>query len=220
MAILDRDEVSLDAAVASIAQCGAPPIGILGDLQDPSVPRRAIARCLDEFSRLDVLVNNAGVGFRKPFVDISLEEWERVFRINATSAFLLSQEFVSQRPRGSAGRIINMASVSGLLGSTGRAAYGSSKAALIQLTRILAVELAPLGIAVNAIAPGPIETRITSYEQAQREAYLRRIPAGCMGTVEAVAAAAMYLADPVTQYINGQILGIDGGLSAAGIIVT
>src|SRR3546814_498976 len=116
------------------------------------------------------------------------------------------------------GRIINMGSINGQNGATGRAAYGVSKAGLMQLTRVMAVELGPLGVAVNAIAPGPIITDMTHHGPDQRRAYLDRIPMKRFGTPEAVAAAALFLASDDCQWLTGHVLNVDGGFRGAGLI--
>ena len=171
------------------------------------------------FGSLDVLVNNAGIGFYRLFLDTTLEEWERVLRINLTGAFLVAQAAARRMVEQGSGRISNISSVSAQRGGTGRAAYGSSKAALTLLTKVMAVELAPAGIAVNAIAPGPIATRLTEHlGDDETRSYLDRIPMRRYGKVEDVAAAAVFLASDECGFVTGHVLNIDGGFGGAGLM--
>ena len=164
------------------------------------------------------MVNNAGVGFHRLFVDTTLEDWNRVIGINLTGSFLTAQAATKQMIKNHSGKIINIGSISGQRGGTGRAAYGASKAGLMQLTRVMSVELAPLGIAVNAIAPGPIQTPLTNHGPEQKKAYLDRIPARTYGDTDAITAAAIFLASKEAEFIHGTTLNVDGGFNAAGLI--
>ena len=168
--------------------------------------------------RLRLLVNNAGVGFHRLFVDTTLEDWNRVIGVNLTGSFLTAQAATKEMIKNHSGKIINIGSISGQRGGTGRAAYGASKAGLMQLTRVMSVELAPLGIAVNAIAPGPIQTPLTNHGPEQKKAYLDRIPARTYGDTDAITAAAIFLASKEAQFIHGTTLNVDGGFNAAGLI--
>ncbi len=154
---------------------------------------------IDVFGCLDILINNVGIGFHRLFLETSLDDWNRVTGVNLTGCFLTAQAASQHR------------SVSGQRGGTGLAAYGTSKAGLMQLTRVLAVELAPLGIAVNATAPGPIQTPLTNHGPEQERAYLDRIPAGAYGTTDAITAAAIFLVSDESSFIHGEILNVDGG---------
>jgi 3-oxoacyl-[acyl-carrier protein] reductase len=178
------------------------------------------AAAMKQFGRVDVLVNNAGVGIARMFVDTSLDEWERVLRINLTGTFLCSQHAARQMMRQRSGRIVNIASLSGQKGGVGRAAYGSSKAGIELLTKVMAVELAEFGIAVNAIAPGPIMTDVARemHTQETRDAYHRLVPQGRYGETEEIAAAAVFLASDEASYITGHTLNVDGGFLAAGLM--
>jgi 3-oxoacyl-[acyl-carrier protein] reductase len=173
---------------------------------------------LDAFGRIDGLINNAGIGFYQPFLETTLADWERVMRVNLTSAFLLGQHAARAMARQGRGRIINIGSISGQRGGEGRSAYGTSKAGLMHLTRVMAVELAPAGIAVNAISPGPIETDLTQHAPVLRRAYLDRIPMGRYGEPEAVAAAAVFLLSDECRFVTGHVLDVDGGFMAAGLM--
>jgi 3-oxoacyl-[acyl-carrier protein] reductase len=172
------------------------------------------------FGRLDVLVNNAGVGLNKPFLTTTVEEWEQQLRVNLTGTFLCAQAAARAMVQRRSGRIVNVASISGQRGGQGRAAYGAAKAGVILLTRVMAVELAPLGVRVNAIAPGPVDTdqSRSTHTEATRRAYRERIPAGRYGEAEEIAAAALFLASDESSWVIGHVLNVDGGFLAAGLM--
>jgi 2-deoxy-D-gluconate 3-dehydrogenase len=171
------------------------------------------------FGAIDVLVNNAGRALQKPAVDVTWAEWNDVIDINLKGGFFLSTAFARhclERTRG--GAIISMASTHGLTGIAGRSVYGVSKGGIIQMTRMLAIEWAPLGIRVNAVAPATVLTpsreKMLSEPQT-RARMLARIPLGRFPSAEEVAAAVCYLASDAAASITGQTLVLDGGLTAA-----
>ena len=169
--------------------------------------------------RLDILVNNAGIAHHRAFLELTLEDWERVLRNNLTSAFLCAQgaaRIMAAQEGG--GRIVNIGSISGQRGSYGRTAYGVTKAGIHQLTRIMAVELGPRGVTVNAIAPGPIDTGITVFGPEQERRYLERIPLERFGHACDIAGAALFLASDEAGYLTGSVVNVDGGFDAAGLI--
>src|SRR4051812_18121612 len=156
-------DINGDAAATAVEEllgCGSGALGVQMDVSQPNAIRQALDLLLQKFGRLDVLVNNAGVGGNTPFLDMPFDEWEETLRINLTGAFLVAQSSAREMAKSGGGSIINITSTSGQRGGDGRAAYGASKAALAQLTEVMAVELAPLGIRVNNIAPGPVETEM------------------------------------------------------------
>lgn len=204
-----RDEIRKAGGIAESVRAD---VGVAADCE------AQVAATVAAFGSIDILVNNAGIAMHRLFLDTTLEEWERVLRINLTGQFLTAQSAARRMVDAGYGRIINMGSISGQRGGTGRSAYGTAKAGLMQLTRIMAVELAPLGIAVNAIAPGPIRTPITNHGPEQTKAYTDRIPAGEYGTAEAIAGAALYLASDECRFVHGHTLNVDGGFNAAGLI--
>ncbi len=174
-----------------------------------------------KLGRIDILVNNAGIGATRLVVDIELEEWERIIRINLTGAFLCSQQAARQMIRqGHGGKIVNIVSLSGRKGGVGRSACGASKAGLEVLNKIMAVEFADYGITVNAIAPGPIltETGKGMHTQETVDAYHRLIPQRRYGEPSEIAAAAVFLASDDASYITGHTLNVDGGFLAAGLM--
>jgi NAD(P)-dependent dehydrogenase (short-subunit alcohol dehydrogenase family) len=207
------------ALVPKLAALGARTLTIALDLRSATSIAQAMAAIAEAFGGIDVLVNNAGANLRKLAVDVTAEEWREVMEVNVTGTFLLTQQvgrdlIARSRP----GAIINIASTHGLIGAPERSTYGISKGALIQMTRMLAIEWAQHDVRVNAIAPGRLDTASPSRSGADpkyMEAMLARIPLHRLATAEEVAAAVAYLAGPQAQTITGQVLVIDGGLTAA-----
>lgn len=183
------------------------------DVADGAAVTAAGDQLLAEAGRVDVLINNAGVTRDGLLMRMSEEDWDTVLNTNLRGAFLLTKAltraFVKQR----SGRIINVASIAALMGNAGQCNYAASKAALIGFTKSLARELASRGITVNALAPGFIETDMTSVlSQALRDELLKRIPLNRFGQPEDIARAALFLAGPGGRYITGQVLTVDGGM--------
>lgn len=172
-----------------------------------------------DYGRCDVLVNNAGIAKTVPYLDYPRDHWEKVMQVNVTGPFLMSQHAGRLMRRQGGGRIINIASISAERASWGRAAYGTSKAAVFGLTRQMALELAEFGITANGIAPGPVDTPLTQalHTQAAREAFTGAIPMKRYGTPQEIAAVSLFLASEAASYINGQVIPVDGGFLAAGI---
>ncbi|HUF20090.1 MAG TPA: 3-oxoacyl-ACP reductase family protein [Burkholderiales bacterium] len=190
------------------------------DVADPAGGETLAAHCVREFGRIDILVNNAGIGISKRTLDFALDEWERVIRINLTGAFLCSQAAGRRMVEQGYGKIINICSLSGQRGGIGRAAYGASKAGLELLTKVMAVELAELGVNVNAIVPGPIATDVgrAMHDPATVEAYHFLVPQRRYGEPREIADAAVFLASGESDYVNGHSLNVDGGFQAAGLM--
>src|SRR5438874_225685 len=183
------------------------------DVADAKAVAEAGGKILGETGRVDILVNNAGITRDGLVMRMSEEDWDQVIDTNLKGAFLFtkgfSRAFIKQR----SGRIINVASVIGLIGNAGQCNYAASKAALIGFTKSVARELASRGVTCNAIAPGFIETDMTSViEQNARAELLKRIPLNCLGQPEDIAEAALFLASPAARYITGQVLTVDGGM--------
>jgi len=215
--ISDRDTA---AAEATATELGPQAVAISCDVSDASQIDALFGQIAARFGRLDILVNNAGIGAARLMVDTSLEEWERILRINLTGAFLCSQHAARLMMEQRSGRIINIVSLSGQKGGVGRSAYGASKAGLEVLTKIMAVELAESGINVNGIAPGPImtETGKGMHTQETVDAYHRLVPQRRYGEPSEIAAAATFLASDDSTYITGHTLNVDGGFLAAGLM--
>lgn len=169
--------------------------------------------------RCDVLVNCAGIAKTHPFLDFPLETWQRTLDVNVTGALLCSQQAGRMMQAAGWGRIVNIASVAGLRAvGIGRTAYGTSKAALIGLTRQMAVELAAHGVTANAVCPGPVDTPLTRtlHSDTFRGEYTRAIPMNRYGTVDEVAAVTAFLASEGASYVTGAAIPVDGGFLAAG----
>ena len=216
VALLDIDGSELAKADATL---GDDTLAIVCDVADPEQIRASVDEVVARFGRIDALVNNAGIAVFKPLLQTTFEEWERVLAVNLTGPFLLTQACAPVMLRTSGGCIVNIGSISGLRASTLRVAYGTSKAALAHLTRQQAAELGTLGIRVNLIAPGPVDTAMAKLVHTQdiRADYHDAIPLNRYGLEEEIAAAVWFLCSDAASYVNGQCLAVDGGFDATGI---
>ena len=217
VALVDRDAQTLAKAVAAIDRADA--VGVVADVSQPAQVQRAVDTVANAFGRIDALVNNAGVAVFKPILETSFAEFREVFATNLDGAFLCTQACAPVMIRGGGGAVVNIASISGLRASTLRVAYGTSKAALLHMTKQLAVELGDVGIRVNAICPGPVETEMAKlvHSVAIRSDYQDAIPQGRYGTPEEMANAVGFLCSDDASFVNGQFLAVDGGFDAAGV---
>ena len=216
VALLDIDGSELAKADATL---GDDTLAIVCDVADPEQIRASVDEVVARFGRIDALVNNAGIAVFKPLLQTSFEEWERVLAVNLTGPFLLTQACAPVMLRTCGGCIVNIGSISGLRASTLRVAYGTSKAALAHLTRQQAAELGTLGIRVNLVAPGPVDTAMAKLVHTQdiRADYHDAIPLNRYGLEEEIAAAVWFLCSDAASYVNGQCLAVDGGFDATGI---
>ncbi len=189
------------------------------DISKPDQVQAAAQQVMARFGRADALVNNAGVAVFKPVMETSFEEWRQVLGTNLDGAFLCSQAFGSIMAKQRSGAIVNIASISGLRASTLRVAYGTSKAALIHLTKQYAAELGNYGVRVNTVCPGPVETEMAKlvHSVAIRSDYLDTIPLGRYGSPQEMAQTVGFLCSDQASYINGQFLAVDGGFDASGV---
>ena len=183
------------------------------DVSDGNAVTAAAKQILTDAGRVDVLVNNAGVTRDGLLMRMGEADWDTVLDTNLKGAFLFTKAFTRAFLKQSSGRIINVASVIGLIGNAGQVNYAASKAGLIGFTKSVARELASRGITCNAIAPGFIETDMTAeLNEEMRAELLKKIPLGTLGQTEDIAGAALYLASPAARYVTGQVLTVDGGM--------
>ena len=183
------------------------------DVADGNAVNAAAEKILADYGKVDILVNNAGVTRDGLLMRMSNEDWDTVLNTNLKGAFHFTRALFRTFAKQRAGRIINISSVIGLVGNPGQANYAASKAGLIGFTQSVARELAGRGVTVNAIAPGFIETDMTSELNAELKAnILKQIPLGKFGSVDDIAGAALFLASPAARYITGQVLTVDGGM--------
>jgi 3-oxoacyl-[acyl-carrier protein] reductase len=218
--VADLDEKSAEATAAEISALGGRARGRSVDVGVQAQVEELVASTIRDWAKIDLLVNVAGIGLTKLFLNTTLEQWENVLRVNLTGCFLCSQAAARIMSAQRRGKIINIASLSGQRGGTGRAAYGASKAGVTMLTKVMAVELARYGITVNEIAPGPVNTEMTAvtHDETTRNAYYRLIPMGRYAERDEIADAAVFLASSEADFINGQTLNVDGGFAAAGLM--
>jgi 3-oxoacyl-[acyl-carrier protein] reductase len=183
------------------------------DVADHAAVQKIGAQILADFGRVDILVNNAGVTRDGLSMRMSVEDWDTVLNTNLKGAFNFTQALMRPMIKQRSGRIINISSISGLIGNAGQANYAASKAGLIGLTKTLARELASRGITVNAVAPGLIETDMTTVLSDEiRQSILQKVPLGKLGQPDDIAGAVAYLASAEAAYITGQVLAVDGGM--------
>jgi NAD(P)-dependent dehydrogenase (short-subunit alcohol dehydrogenase family) len=215
--VAGRRTEQVAAVVETIRATGAQAAPIDLDLTDRASIDAAVAAVVAAFGRIDILVNNAGLGTNHDAIDATEAEWDELFAVNVRGLFFACQSAARQMlPQGS-GRIVNMASQAGLVGIRRHAAYSASKAAVIGLTRVLALEWSPHGVTVNAVAPTWVYTPGTAErldDPAFLASVLERIPAGRVATTADVAAAVIYLASPAAGMVTGSVLSIDGGWTA------
>jgi NAD(P)-dependent dehydrogenase (short-subunit alcohol dehydrogenase family) len=219
VAVSDVNPDDLADTVTKIAATGARVVPVALDLRLLPGIEQAMAKVLAGFGRVDVLVNNAGVTLDRPALEVTAADWDAVMNVNLRGTFFMSQQMghhlIGSRRGGS---IISLASTHGVLGFARRSTYGISKGAIVQMTRMLAIEWAEYGIRVNAVAPGTVETptraAFFSAHPGRREVMVKRIPLGRFGTPEEIAGAVAYLASPQAAYITGQTLLLDGGLTS------
>ena len=217
VALLDIDQETLSDSVAGLPSDRA--IGLETDVSEADQVAQAVSAIEDRWGRLDALVNNAGIAVFKPLLETTPEEWSRVLAVNLTGAFLTVHAAADLMARGGGGAVVNIGSISGVRASTLRVAYGTSKAAIAHLTKQQAAELASLGIRVNAVAPGPVDTAMAKavHSPEIRADYHDAIPLNRYGEETEIADAIVYLCGPGASYITGQVVAVDGGFEATGI---
>jgi meso-butanediol dehydrogenase/(S,S)-butanediol dehydrogenase/diacetyl reductase len=213
--VLDRDETACQRIRRDLPTLQ----GIIdADVSDARAVERALARLDDLLGGLDVLINNAGISIRKPFMDITPEQWRAVIDVNLNGMFFVAQQAARRMLAGDGGVILNMGSTNGLMGYHYYADYNASKAGVIELTRSMALELAP-AVRVNAVCPGFIMTPMqeSEYTPDMRRAFESKVPLHRLGRPEDVAALFAFLASEESAFITGQCIVIDGGEIAGGL---
>ncbi|MGE0253991.1 MAG: SDR family NAD(P)-dependent oxidoreductase [Alphaproteobacteria bacterium] len=215
--LADVDSSAVAAAADVLRMSGARVATTTADVSRAEAGEHLVRAATDAFGRLDLLVNNAGIAIRKPFLDFTLEEWQRVIAINLTGAFIVAQAATRHMAANGGGAVVNITSVSGERGNVGTAAYGAAKAGLAMVTKVMAIDLAEYGIRVNAVAPGAVETDLTKalHTPAQREQWKAIVPMQRYARPEEIADAAVFLASDEASYVTGHILAVDGGFTAS-----
>jgi NAD(P)-dependent dehydrogenase (short-subunit alcohol dehydrogenase family) len=218
VALLDIERDLLDGAVGALSD-SENTLALHCDVSDVAGVRDAVEAVQRRFGRLDALVNNAGTAVFAPVLETSDQDWNRILAVNLTGPFLCTKAAAPLLREHGGGAIVNITSISAVRASTLRSAYGTSKAGLAHLTKQLAVELASLGIRVNGVAPGPVETAMAKavHTPEIRADYHDAIPLNRYGLEEELAEAVFFLCSDRSSYITGQILAVDGGFDAAGI---
>jgi NAD(P)-dependent dehydrogenase (short-subunit alcohol dehydrogenase family) len=218
--ILDRDEAALGRMRERFAGASTVRIAAL-DVTDETAAEAAVKTMAHAFGRLDGIVNSAGIGLDMHVLDTPVEKFRRVLDVNVVGTFVVGRAG-ARVMRESGGAIVNIASISGLRGSKGRAAYGASKGAVVTLTQVMAVDLAPYRIRVNAVAPGPVETPMVEagHSPEVRRAWRHHVPMRRYAAPAEIAAAVLFLLDDAqSSYVTGEILAVDGGFRGAGMML-
>jgi len=212
-----RDQAKLDKATRSLADDGHRVTSQVFDVTDEAAVQDAFARMDADGVAIDILINNAGIQFRKPMVDLAVADWRRVLETNLTSAFMIGREAARRMIARGGGKIINIGSLTSEVARPTIAPYAAAKGGIKLLTRSMAAEWAAHNIQANAIGPGYILTEMNTalIENASFDAWVRgRTPAGRWGTPDDLVGAAVFLASPASAYVNGQIIYVDGGMLA------
>ena len=209
-----RNQALLDELAAEISRSGGEtPITFAVDVKDAQKVEEVVDKTLDKYSRVDILVNNAGVTRDGLFVRMSEADWDEVLNTNLKGTFLFMRAASKVMMKQRSGRIINMASVIGLIGNAGQANYAASKAGIVALTKSVAKELGSRNVLVNAIAPGFIDTEMTqTLGDEVKKNILKSIPVGFFGKPMDVAKTALYLASDESNFVTGQVITVDGGM--------
>jgi 3-oxoacyl-[acyl-carrier protein] reductase len=212
--LVDVDEEGLNQTIANLKERNIEAAGVKADISNSEDAQKSINACIEQYEKIDILVNNAGITRDTLSVRMKDADWESVLKVNLTGTFYMARAAAKLMMRARSGRIINVASVVGLMGNAGQANYAASKAGVIGMTKSMAKELASRGVTVNAVAPGFIETKMTAaLSESAKEMMLKNIPLARYGKPEEVASSIGFLASDEASYITGQVIVIDGGLN-------
>ena len=214
IAVCGRSASDLERVSAAICELGRKAVGFHIDVTDKTKVSKAVAQILDYFGRIDILVNNAGVNYRVPVLEFPEEEWDRIISTNLKGYFLTAQSVAPQMISNGYGKIINMSSILGTVGLPNQVAYAASKGGVDQMTKVMALEWAKLGVRVNAVGPTYFETELVTQirEDPERFKFINeRTPMGRWGYLPELEGIIIFLASPASDFITGQTIYIDGG---------
>ncbi|MBI5188310.1 MAG: 3-oxoacyl-[acyl-carrier-protein] reductase, partial [Nitrospirae bacterium] len=213
LAIADVNIEAAKETAAELTQHGVKTIALKLDVSNSGEVKKAFEEVLNEFGRIDILINNAGITRDGLILRMKEEDWDAVIDINLKGVFLCSREAVKTMSKQRYGRIVNITSVAAFMGNPGQANYSASKAGMVGLTKTIAKEYASRGITVNAVAPGFIKTAMTdALSENVKQEMMNMIPTGRFGAVEDVANAVLFLSSPDSGYITGQVIHVNGGM--------
>ena len=213
VALCDMNEILAQQTATEIAALGVKTISHKVNVTQEKDAQACVDKVIDTFGRIDILVNNAGITRDGLLIRMKEEDWDIVLAVNLRGTFNFTKAVAKSMMKNRAGKIVNVASIIGLIGNAGQANYAASKAGVIGLTKSVAKELAPRNVNVNAVAPGFIDTAMTQeLPEEVRKKMLELVPLGRMGTPQDVAEVVLFLCSDLAKYVTGQVITVDGGM--------